>query len=215
MTEHEQGTEAWKLAKCGWVGASRVADIIAKTRTKGEPSASRATYMGQLIAERLTGIPMDSFKSEAMQFGTDTEAEARAAYQFEAGVLVAKTGFVPHPTIHMAGASPDGLIGEDGLLECKCPNTSTHVDALLGKSIPGRYVTQMQWQMASTGRKWCDYVSFDPRMPEQMRLHIQRVQRDSSMIAELEAAVREFLAELDKKLAALTALYGPTVREAA
>ena len=209
----EQGSQEWKLAKCGCVGASRVADIIAKT--KSGVSASRATYMGQLIAERLTGIPMDSFKSEAMQFGTDTEAEARAAYQFEAGVLVSKTGFVPHPTIAMAGASPDGLVGDDGLLECKCPNTATHIEALLGKSTPGRYVTQMQWQMASTGRRWCDYVSFDPRMPETMRLVVQRVPRDDATISDLEREVRTFLSELDAKLAVLTLRYGAPVREAA
>lgn len=207
----EQGTIEWKLAKCGWVGASRVADITAKTKSGW--SASRATYMGQLIAERLTDKPMESFSSAAMQWGTDTEADARAAYQFETGVLVGKTGFVPHPSIRMAGASPDGLLGEQGLLEIKCPNTSTHIETLLGQSVPGRYVTQMQFQMASTGRSWCDFVSFDPRLPENMRMFVKRVERDERHIAELEAAVVEFIAELDKKLAALIALYD--VKEAA
>ena len=202
----EQGSREWKQFKCGWVGASRVADITAKARS-GTVSASRATYMGQIIAERLTGVPMETFKSEAMQFGTDTEAEARAAYQFETGKLVSRVGFILHPTVDGAGASPDGLIDEDGLLECKCPNTATHIDALLGGSIPGRYVTQMQWQMASTGRAWCDFVSFDPRMPESMRLLIQRVHRDAQTISELEAAVRAFLAEVDAKVSALTARY--------
>lgn len=212
MTEPApQGSDAWRAARCGWVGASRVADIVAKTKTG--VSASRATYMGQLIAERLTGVPMETFKSEAMQFGTDTEATARAAYQFETCMLVAKTGFVPHPAIAMAGASPDGLIGDDGLVECKCPNSATHIDALLGRSIPGRYVTQMQWQLACTGRAWCDYCSFDPRMPEHMRLLIQRVPRDGKAIAELEQAVREFLVEIDAKVAVLSSRYA--VREAA
>ena len=208
----EQGSQEWLFAKCGWVGASRVADIVAKT--KSGVSASRATYMGQLIAERLTGVPTETFKSEAMQFGTDTEAEAVAAYQFEAGVLTAKTGFIPHPKIHMSGASPDRLIGNDGLLEAKCPNTATHIEALLGRSIPGRYVTQMQWQMACTERAWCDYVSFDPRMPEPMRLHIQRIRRDAEVISELERAVIEFNAELNRKVGELRSRYGGQ-REAA
>lgn len=201
----EQGSAEWIAARVGKVGASRVADIVAKT--KSGVSASRATYMGQLIAERLSGVPMETFKSEAMQFGTDTEADARAAYQFERGVLVAKAGFIPHPTIVMAGASPDGMIGEDGLIECKCPNTATHIQTLMGRAVTGRYVTQMQWQMACTGRQWCDYCSFDPRMPEHMRLSIRRIQRDQSVIAELEQSVNEFLAEIDQTLADLSQLY--------
>lgn len=201
----EQGSAEWIAARVGKVGASRVADIVAKT--KSGVSASRATYMGQLIAERLTGVPMETFKSEAMQFGTDTEADARAAYQFERGVLVAIAGFIPHPAIAMAGASPDGTIGEDGLIECKCPNTATHIQTLMGRAVTGRYVTQMQWQMACTGRQWCDYCSFDPRMPEPMRLSIRRIPRDQSVIAELEQSVTEFLAEIDRTLADLSQLY--------
>ena len=201
----EQGTSEWRALKCGWVGASRVADIIAKT--KSGPSASRATYMGQIIAERLTGTPMESFSSAAMQWGTDTEALARAAYQFEACVLVGKASFIPHPKVEMAGASPDGLIGDDGLLEIKCPNTATHIETLLGQSVPGRYVTQMQFQMACTGRVWCDFASFDPRMPDSMSLFVRRVHRDDKTIAELEAAVVEFNAEIDRRVADLRALY--------
>lgn len=200
-----QGSEEWRLARCGWVGASRVADIVAKT--KSGVSASRATYMGQLIAERLTGVPMETFKSDAMQFGTDTECEARAAYQFETGTLVVKTGFLPHPVITMAGASPDGFIGDAGQIECKCPNTATHIETLRGRNVPGRYVTQMQWQMACTGRQWCDFVSYDPRMPESMRLFVKRVQRDGNYIAELEAQVRKFLHELDETVADLRSRY--------
>jgi putative phage-type endonuclease len=207
----EQRSPEWIAERVGKVGASRVADIVA--RTKSGWSASRATYMGQLIAERLTGTPMDNYVSAAMQHGTDTEAEARAAYQFEAGVLVGKVGFVRHPTIAMAGASPDGTIGETGLLETKCPNTSTHIDTLLGQSVPGRYITQMQWQMACTGRGFCDFVSFDKRMPEHMRLFIKRVPRDAETIKMLEGEVITFLAELDEKVAELTKRYG--MKEAA
>ena len=204
----EQGSDAWKALKCGWVGASRVADIIATTKGGGV-SASRNAYMGQLIAERLTGIPMETYTNEAMQWGTNTEADARAAYQFERGILVAKASFVPHPTVHTAGASPDGMIGDEGLLEIKCPKTSTHVDTILKGKVPGHYITQMQFQMACTARKWCDFASFDPRMPESMRLYIQRVPRDDETIAKLEAAVREFIAELDAKVAALRERYEP------
>ena len=163
--------------------------------------------MGQLIAERLTGKPMETFKSAAMDWGNECEAEARAAYQFDAGVLVGKASFIPHPTIAMAGASPDGLIGESGLLEIKCPLTHTHIETLLSQSVPGRYVTQMQFQMASTGRGWCDFVSFDPRMPENMRMFVKRVNRDPETIAELEKQVTEFNAEVEKKLAELVARY--------
>lgn len=208
----EQRSPEWFAARAGKVTASRVADVIAKT--KSGPSASRATYMGELIAERLTGTCTEKFTNAAMQWGTDTEEEARAAYQFETTTLVALAEFVTHPKIAMSGASPDGYIGDDGLLELKCPNSATHIDTLLGQSVPGKYITQMQWQMACTGRKWCDFASFDPRLPETMRLHIQRVQRDDKMIAELETAVVEFLSEVDAKVAALRARYEP-VRVAA
>lgn len=202
----EQGSAEWIAAKCGWVGASRVADIIAKTKSGW--GASRANYMAQLVAERLTGVPLETFASEAMKRGIETEAEARAAYQFETTTLVEKVGFIPHPTVRMSGASPDGLIGSDGLVEIKCPNVATHVDTLLGQSVPGRYVTQMQWQMACTGRAWCDFASYDPRLPEAMRLFVKRVPRNDETIKELEGHVTDFLAELDAKIAALGARYG-------
>jgi putative phage-type endonuclease len=207
----EQGSAEWLAARLGKVGASRVADIIAKTKSGW--SASRANYMAELVAERLTGSPTEKFTSAAMQWGTDCEAEARAAYQFETGTVVTKVGFIPHPAIAMAGASPDGMIGDMGLLECKCPNTATHIDTLRGGSVPGKYVTQMQWQMACTGRQWCDFVSFDPRMPESMRLFVKRVPRDGNCIAELETQVRQFIRELDETVADLRSRY--ETREAA
>lgn len=209
----DQGSEEWKLAKCGWVGASRVADIIAKT--KSGPSASRARYMGQIITERLTGKPMDSFSSDAMKWGTECEAQAKRHYAFMRDIEVTACSFIPHPTIIMAGASPDGLLGDAGLLETKCPETHTHIEALLGESVPGRYLTQMQFQMAVTGRQWCDFVSFDPRLPEPMQLFIKRVERNDDAIKELEAAVAEFLKEVDAKLAAIASRYDvtPQMRE--
>jgi putative phage-type endonuclease len=197
----EQGTPEWFAQRCGKVTASRVADIIAKTKTGA--AASRGNYMAQLVAERLTGQPAESFKSAAMQFGADTEPMARMAYETQIGMLVDEVAMIPHPTIEMSGASPDGLVGHDGLVEIKCPNTSTHIETLLDEKVPGKYVTQMMWQMACTGRAWCDFVSFDPRMPEDMQLFIKRVPRDNEMIASLEAEVVKFLGELDELLAKL------------
>lgn len=193
-----QGTEAWRQARLGRVTASRIADVVAKTKSGW--GAMRFNYMADLIAERLTGEAVEGFKSAAMQRGTDTEPQARAEYEFFRDVEVIEAGFVEHPTIAMAGASPDGFVGDDGLIELKCPLTKTHIDTLLGSSLDGTYVKQIQWQLACTGRAWCDFVSFDPRMPEDLRLFVRRVPRDAEMIVELEAAVVEFLAEVDAKV---------------
>lgn len=199
-----QGSDEWKAARCGKVTASRVADVVARTKTGW--GAGRANYMAELIAERLTGIPADSYTNAAMQWGIDHEGEARDAYAFLIGQETEEVGLVAHPTIADTGASPDGLVGDDGLVEIKCPNTATHIETLLGQSVPAKYVTQMQWQMACTGREWCDFVSYDPRMPEALRLFVKRLERDDDRVNELEAEVQLFLRELDDKLAALTAL---------
>lgn len=205
MSEIIQGSEAWFAARLGRATASRVADIIAKTKTGY--SASRANYCAELVAERLTGKPTEGFKSAAMQWGTDYESEARVAYEFLTDARVSEVGFVPHPTIAMSGASPDGLVEADGLVELKCPNTATHIETLRGQSVPGKYVHQMQWQMACTGRRWCDFASFDPRMPEEMRLFVKRVVRDDAAIASLEKEVAAFLQEVDATVSELTRLY--------
>jgi len=206
MSDIIQGSPEWFAARLGRVTASHVADVVA--RTKSGYGASRANYMAQLIAERLTGTVAESFTNAAMQWGTQTEPDARAAYEFRTDRDVAEVGFVNHPAIEMSGASPDGLIGDDGLLEIKCPNTATHIDTLLSNgTVPGKYVIQMQWQMACTGRKWCDFVSFDPRMPESMKLLILRVARDDARIAELESEVGAFLNEVNNTVARLTAIY--------
>lgn len=202
----EQGTDAWKRLRLGKVTASRVADIVARTKTGY--SASRANYMAQLIAERLTGTVAESYINAAMQHGTDTEPEARAAYEFYQSVSVTQIAFVPHPKIDQAGASPDGLVGDDGLVEIKAPQTATHLETLLGQSVPGKYIAQMQFQMACTGRKWCDFVSYDPRMPEHMRLFVKRVHRDEAIIKEMEAEIASFLLEMAVKLSQLNSLYG-------
>jgi putative phage-type endonuclease len=200
-----QRTEDWYAARLGKVTASRVADVVAKTKTGY--SASRANYMAELICERLTGQRGDSYQNAAMVWGTETEPKARAAYEAETGALVEGVGFVPHPTITMAGASPDGFVADDGLVEIKCPNTATHIDTILTETIPAKYNTQMQWQMACTGRNWCDFISYDPRVPEKMQLWVKRVERDQKLIDELENDVFNFIEELETKIDALKEKY--------
>jgi len=194
----EQGTDEWFAIRIGKVTASRVADVIAKT--KSGYSASRDNYMAQLVCERLTGQKGESFTNAAMQHGTETEPLARLAYEVSQNVLVDQVGFVPHPTIKMAGASPDGLVGDDGLLEIKCPNTATHIETLLSESVPTKYYTQMQFQMACTGRQWCDFVSFDNRLPTELQLFVKRVPRDSMYIRLMEDEIVQFITELDDKI---------------
>lgn len=206
MGELIQGSDAWKAIRLGKVTASRVADATDLLKS-GKPGAKRETYMGELIAERLTGLVVEKYQNDLMRWGTAQEPEARALYEFMQGVEVEQIAFVAHPTIAMAGCSPDGLIGEDGLIEIKCPSTSTHVDTLLAQSAPDEYRKQILWQMACTGRLWCDFVSYDPRLPPHMSLFIARIERDDAAIAELEASVRAFLAEIDMKVDALNALF--------
>ena len=201
----EQRTEEWHLARAGKVTASRVADVIARTKTGY--GASRASYMAELVIERITGQPTEKFTSSAMQWGTEKEPEALALYQVETGALVDQVGFVPHPKIEASGASPDGLIDADGLIEIKCPNSATHLDTLLLQKIPDRYQVQMLWQMACTGRAWCDFVSYDPRMPEHLRLFVQRFNRDEDRLKDIEDQVRIFIQEIDQKVADLNQLY--------
>lgn len=201
----EQGTPEWHAERCGKVTASRIADMLSKTKLGW--AASRANYKAQLVAERLTGIVADGYSNAAMQWGIDTEPDAVAAYAFYHGVDPEPVGFVPHPEIAMSGASPDRLVGSDGLVEIKCPNTSTHIETLLGGSVPGKYRLQMQWQMACTGRQWCDFVSFDPRMPEDMRLFVRRMERCPETIAEIAKEVTAFIAEIDETVERLIAAY--------
>jgi len=205
-----QGSPEWFAARLGKVTASRIADVTARTKTGW--GASRQNIMATLIAERLTGEPQETYTNKEMQWGSDTEPQARDAYEFFADVDVVQVGFVDHPKLSDSGASPDGLVGEVGLVEIKCPNTATHLDFLLGEKIPEKYLKQMQWQMACTNRQWCDFVCFDPRVPPRMRLHIERVKRNEVMIETLTADVEVFLREMHTKLRALAAKFD---REAA
>lgn len=209
-----QRTPEWFAARLGKVTASRVSDVIATTKTSGY-STSRANYEAELIVERLTGAPAERFQNEAMRFGTENEPHARAAYEFHRDASVTECGFIDHPFIDMAGASPDGLIGELGLIEIKVPNTATHIDTLLTQKIPEKYRTQMLWQMACTNREWCDYVSFDPRLPEDMRLFVKRLNRDNEKIAKLEAEVQVFLDGVSSKIALLQRSHDITAHVAA
>jgi len=197
-TEIIQGSSEWFYQRLGKVTASRVADVIAKTKTGY--STSRDNYMAQLVVERLTFTKTESYTNAAMQWGTEQEPFARAAYEAAQGVMVEEVGFVRHPTIEWAGASPDGLVRDDGLVEIKCPNTLTMIETLLSQKVPGKYFAQMQFQMACTGRKWTDYVVFDPRMPEKAQLFVKRVDRDDAYIAEIEAEIVKFLAEVKSQV---------------
>jgi putative phage-type endonuclease len=203
--EYPQGSDAWQGARAAKTTASKVTDVLAKLKS-GMPAASRATYMGQLIAERLTGVKADSFSSGSMQWGTETEPQAIAAYEFLNDTEVKRIAFIDHPTIEFSGASPDGLLGDDGLIEIKCPNTSTHISYLINRKIPKNYINQIQWQLACTGRKWCDFMSFDPRMPEHLNKLIIRVDRDDKYIQEMEIEVIKFNTEINEKLKILEAL---------
>ena len=201
MTEQiEQRSPDWFAARLGKATGSRIADIIAKTRSGY--ASSRDNYMAQLICERLTGQQGESFTNSAMQWGVDTEPLARSAYESQ-NELVEEVGFIPHPRIEMSGASPDGFVGLFGMLEIKCPNTATHLETLLTQSVPSKYITQMQWQMACAQRQWCDFVSYDPRLPQDLQLFVKRIEFDQEYVSMLEEEVTKFLAELDDKLTKL------------
>ena len=199
-----QGSTEWRLARAGSVGASSIADLMAKTKSGW--GASRANLMARIICERLTGEPQESYVNAAMQHGTDTEPQARSAYAFMRDVDVVEVGLIRHPSIAGAHASPDGLVGEDGLLEIKCPNTATHIETLLSGEVADRYIKQMQFQMACTGRAWTDFVSYDPRLPGDLQVFIKRIPRDDALIAEIEDAVRFFILETEAKLRRLAEL---------
>ena len=194
----EQGTEAWLQLRLGKVTASRVADIMAKTKTG--VSASRGNYLIELALQRVTGNIEPMYTNDAMAWGTATEPQARVDYEVKTGNFVDQIAFVEHPTIEWFGCSPDGLVGNDGLIEIKCPNSATHWATIKDGKPPNKYVIQMQTQMACTNRQWCDFVSFDPRMPERSQLFICRVERDQIMIDEIEVEVMKFLNEVESEV---------------
>jgi len=194
----EQGTPEWQALRIGKLTASRVADMLATVKT-GE-SMSRKNLRADLIAERLTGNKTDSYSNSAMNWGIETEPQARAAYEVFSYNFVDQVPFVDHPTIANFGCSPDGLVGDEGLIEIKCPNSSTHLEYIETRKPPTKYLTQMMSQMSVTGRRWCDFVSFDPRLPDGLKLLVVRIERDDEMVAKIEAEAIKFLAEVDAKI---------------
>lgn len=202
IIDFPQGSQEWLASRIGMVTASRINDVMATIKT-GE-AAARRDYRAQIVAEILTGKPQDDiFVNTAMQWGTDTEPFARAAYEAIRGVMVDQCGLVIHPTIERGAASPDGLVGTDGLCEIKCPKTATHIEYLLAGKAPAKYQPQMLWQMACTEREWCDFISFDPRLPQDLQLLIARFERDDKRIKEMETAVIAFLAEVESTISQL------------
>jgi len=197
-----QRSPEWFAARCGSLGASQLADALAKTKSGW--GASRLNLRAKLVVERLTGRQEDGFSSAAMQWGVDKEGEARNAYSWHTGLKVQEVGLYKHPTILGSHASPDGLVEHDGCVEIKCPNSATHIEVLKTNQVAHRYLLQMQWQMACADRQWCDFVSFDPRMPENLMYYVQRIERDNDLLATLEAQVAEFLAEVGADVDALS-----------
>ena len=190
-----QGDEAWKSLRCGKITASRIADVIA-FKKDGSEQACRRDYRLQIVTEMLTGFPTDyGFESADMRWGREQEPNARIIYADLTGAKVDQIAFAQHPLIEHAGASPDGLIGKDGLLEIKCPRSFTHINYILDDVMPVDYIPQVQWQLAATGRKWCDFMSYDPRMPEHLRVFIKHVKRDDVYINAVTIQVNKFISE--------------------
>jgi len=191
-----QGSPEWLAARAGKVTASRISDVMAAKTT-----AAYRDYRAQIVAEILTGQPQESgFTNAAMQWGTEQEKFARAEYELACDWTVDEIGIVLHPTIERGAASPDGLVSTNGLVEIKCPKTATHLQTLIDKKQPRQYENQMLWQMACTGREWVDFVSYDPRLPEDLQLFVHRFDRDDKRIEEIEAAVMQFLSEVDEMI---------------
>lgn len=210
----EQQTPEWLAMRVGMVTASRVADVIAKRKRQpkdgepAEPLACRKDYLWEIVVERLTGRSSETYVSPSMEWGIEQEPSARAAYEMATDCMVEPIGFAIHPANKWFGASPDGLVGEDGILEIKCPNSGTHLQYIINQVVPSEYVPQMLAEMACTERLWGDFVSFDPRMPKKMQLFVQRLRRDDKRIADMESDVAVFCQEVDDKLAEVQAVVG-------
>jgi putative phage-type endonuclease len=192
----EQGSDEWKVARLGHVTASNMADVMSKGKGSGE-AIGRYKYKVRLVAERLTQTAAESFSNAAMEWGVEQEQFAAMEYEAANNVLTDKTGFWLHPEIKWLGVSPDRLVGHEGLIEVKCPNTTTHLGYLFENKIPTDYFKQIQCQLWVTGRQWCDFVSYDPRLPKRNQLLIVRTERDESLIAEMEAETLKFLDEVE------------------
>jgi predicted phage-related endonuclease len=195
----EQRTEEWHQARLGKVTASRITDVMAKPET-----AAHKNYLAELVCERLTGIPTESFCSADMQRGIDLEPAAKQVYSFLTGHECQDVGFVDHPGIGGAGCSPDIVIVGGGLAEIKCPKPAKHIAFKTGATIDSKWLMQIQFQMACTGEKFCDFVSYCPELPGEMQLFIKTIKRDKKRIEEIESAVVAFLGKVDDTIERLT-----------
>jgi putative phage-type endonuclease len=203
----QQGTNEWRQARCGSIGASDAPRVVRRVKSGGY-SADRESLLAAKVLERLTGVPVEIPKTFAMLQGTEREPEARLLYSMVRGDEVEEAWLAAHPFVRGAHASPDGYVGgSTGLIEIKCPLPAAHLDTLLGETISGDYITQVQWQMACTGRQWCDYVSYNPDFPPRMQLWIKRVHRDATLIGELEREITMFIKEIDRKVTELSRRY--------
>ncbi|WP_062739007.1 lambda exonuclease family protein [Ralstonia mannitolilytica] len=196
----EQRTDAWFEARLGRATASNFGKVLAKIKN-GE-AADRRNYRAQLVIERLTGNRQEGYSNAAMQWGTEQEPFARIAYMADRGVDVQEVGFIQHATL-MAGCSPDGLIAADGLIEIKCPVSATHIETLKTQHMPLEHMPQVQGQMWIADRDWCDFVSYDPRMPEKLQMFVQRIPRDDQYIKALAFEIERFLEEVAAEVTAL------------
>jgi putative phage-type endonuclease len=201
-----QGTDEWRQARCGSIGASDAPSVVRRVKSGGF-SADRENLLAVKVLERITNTPVEPYRSAAMLQGTAREPEARMTYALVKGVEVEQIALVPHPFIQGAHASPDGLIGLDGLVEIKCPMAAQHLDTLLNGQISSDHLTQMMWQMACTGRAWDDFVSYSSDFPGPMQIWIKRVHRDAKLIAELEREISQFVKEIDRKVTELSRRY--------
>ena len=196
ITEPNQGSDAWKQEKMGYVSAGSVSDVLATGRGSAE-SKVRESYKWEIVTQRLTGIRTDGFVSDAMTWGIETEPLARIQYEVKYNTFVEQAGFIKHPNFEWLGASPDGLVGSDGLVEIKCPNTKTHLQTLINDKVPTQYIPQMQCQMEVIGRDWCDFISYDPRLNEPLKFFCKRVVRDDEYISSMKIEVAKFLEEVE------------------
>lgn len=202
LVEVEQRSAEWLAMRVGAVTASRIKDVMARLRNGGE-SQSRKDYKTEIVCERLTGRTYEHYVGPAMQWGIENEALAKAAFEVETGIEVIPSGLAFHPSIKWLMASPDGFLGSDGLIECKCPTTSTHIEYLINKEIPPDYQWQMLCQMACSERSYCEFLSYDPRLPKRLQLFVKRLERDDARILEMETEVEKFLGDVDAMIAAL------------
>lgn len=206
----EQGSAEWKACRAGRITGSRMAAVLDRTK-KGEDGAKRRDLKATILAEALTGEPEpEGFVSYEMRWGTDTEPLARAEYEIRTGYMVDQVGFILHPIHLRFGVSPDGIVNPtataeginsiEGMVEIKCPKTATHLGYMLAGVVPEAYEPQMMWEMANTDAQWCDFVSYDPRLPEHLQFFTKRLMRDNAWISELEREALVFLAEVDALL---------------